>query len=256
MQENPSGLRTMFLPTPCHPKHLQFSQCQFTSLSSLRTSASGKSELQPTNLTASSKLPKKAQSVSGPGQPRNPVGRTSKQTTFRELQDSPTSSKRRKSPLEDDELPGQYRTATPSLRGPFNGTSSSKPRPSVYATEMKGLIKQTPTHVTSPPLSESDKGGASGSNHRTLGYERKGRKRKTSSASLPKNTCAPKSSILISLSQTHSSLGSWGGDGRPGSNSRTVPKKLGAQKVHASRSTFNCIETKALFVKLRHCRNI
>ncbi|KAI7797839.1 ataxin 7-like 2b, partial [Triplophysa rosa] len=205
---------------------------------SLRTSTSGKSELQPINLTTPSKLPTKSQSVSGPGRPRNPVGQTRKQSlqaTFRELQDSPTASKRRKSPLGDEELPRQgkilYRTATSSPHGPFNGTPSSKPHPSVYATEIKGLIKQKPTHMTSPPPSESDEGEASGPNHRTLGYENKGRKRKTSSASLPKNTsCAPKSSILFSLSQTHSSLASWGGDGRPGSNSHTVPKKPGAQK--------------------------
>lgn len=138
---------------------------------SLRTCASGKSELQPTNLTTPYKLPTKYQSVSGPGRPRNTVGHTSKQSlqaTFRKLQDSPTVSKRQKSPLGDEELPRQgkilYRTATLSPHGQFNGTPSSKPHPSIYATEIKGLIKQKPnrmpTHMTSPPPSESDKGEA------------------------------------------------------------------------------------------------
>ncbi|KAA0714031.1 Ataxin-7-like protein 2 [Triplophysa tibetana] len=216
---------------------------------SLRTCASVNSELQPTNLTTPYKLPTKSQSVSGPGRSGITVGHTSKQSlqaTFRKLQDSPTSSKRQKSPLGDEKLPRQgkilYRTATSSPNGPLNGTPGSKPRPSVYTPEIKGLIKQKPshmpTHMTSPPPSESVEGEASGLNHRTLGYEHKGRKRKTSSGSLPKITsCASKSSILFSLSQTHSSLASWGGDGRPDSNSHTVPKRLGAQKKDLSEST-------------------
>lgn len=219
------------------------------SASTLRTSTSGQSE--PTNLTASSKVPTKAQTPSGPGRQRNRPGQTSKQSlqaSFRELQESPTASKRRKSPKEDKDLPGQSkilflphhrdrqssltRTAISSPHGPLNGALSpgSKTRP----PEMKGLIKQSPAHISSSPSPESDKGGASGLNQRAVGNEHKGpgRKRKTSGASPPKNTsCAPKPNILSSLSQTHSSLVSWGGDGRPGSTSNSLPKKLAAQKV-------------------------
>ncbi|XP_051759075.1 ataxin-7-like protein 2b isoform X1 [Ctenopharyngodon idella] len=218
------------------------------SASTLRTSTSGQSE--PTNVTAASKLPTKAQTPSGPGRQRNPAGRTSKQAlqaSFRELQESPTASKRRKSPKEDKDLPGQSkilflpqhrdrqssltRTAISSPHGPLNGALSSgtKTRP----PEMKGLIKQSPAHISPSPSPESDKGGASGLNQRAVGNEHKGsgRKRKTSGASPPKNTsCAPKPNILSSLSQTHSSLVSWGGDGRPGPTSNSLPKKLAAQK--------------------------
>ncbi|XP_067269858.1 ataxin-7-like protein 2b isoform X2 [Pseudorasbora parva] len=219
------------------------------SASTLRTSTSGQSE--PTNRTAASKLPTKAQTSSGPGRQRNPGGRTSKQAlqaSFRELKGSPTASKRRKSPKEDKDLPEQSkirflphhrdhqpsltRTAVSSPHGPFNGALSpgSKTRP----PEMKGLIKQSPAHISPSPSPESDKGGSSGLNQRAAGNEHKGnvsRKRKTSGASPPKNTsCAPKPNILSSLSQTHSSLVSWGGDGRPGSTSNSLPKKLAAQK--------------------------
>ncbi|XP_077080236.1 ataxin-7-like protein 2b [Siphateles boraxobius] len=217
------------------------------SASTLRTSTSGQS--QPTNLTAASRLPTKAQIPSGPGRQRNPAGRTSKQAlqaSFRELQESPTASKRQKSPKVDKDLPGESkilflphhrdrqssltRNAISSPHGPFNGALSpgSKTRP----PEMKGLLKQSPSHISPSPSPESDKGGASGLNQRAIGNEHKGpgRKRKTSGACPPKNTSyAPKPNVLSSLSQTHSSRVSWGGDGRPGSTSNSLPKKLAAQ---------------------------
>ncbi|XP_073675603.1 ataxin-7-like protein 2b [Garra rufa] len=218
------------------------------STSTLRTSTSG--QLEPTNLTAASKLPTKAQTTSGPARPRNPAGRPSKQALqpgIRELQGSPTASKRRKSPKEDKDSPGQSkilflphhkdrqsslnRTAISSPHGPFNGTHP--PGSKTHPPEMKGLIKQSPAHNSPSPSPESDKGGASGLNQRAVGYKHKGpgRKRKTSDASpLKNNLCAPKPSILSSLSQTHSSLVSWGGDGRPASASHSLPNKLGAQK--------------------------
>ncbi|XP_051964621.1 ataxin-7-like protein 2 isoform X2 [Xyrauchen texanus] len=216
------------------------------SASSLRISTSGQTE-----------LPTKPQSASGPGQPCNPMGRPSKQalqTRFRELQESPVARKRRKSPQEVEDSPGQgkisytphhgdYQTSLAraticSPHGPFNGalTPGSKPRQSVNATETKGLIKQShihkSTHISPSPSPESDKGGSSGLNQRAVGYELKGlgRKRKTSGASPPKNiSCVPKPNILSSFSQTHSSRVSWGGDGRPGST-QILQKKLGAQK--------------------------
>ncbi|XP_051524706.1 ataxin-7-like protein 2 isoform X2 [Myxocyprinus asiaticus] len=216
------------------------------SASSLRISTSGQSE-----------LPTKAQSASGSGRPCNPMGRPSKQalqTRFRELQESPVASKRRKSPQEVEDSPGQgkisytphhgdyqsslARTKICSPHGPFNGALApgSKHRQSVNATEMKGLTKQSPsrmsTHISPSSSPESDKGGSSGLNQRAVGYELKGlgRKRKTSGASPPKNiSCAPKPNILSSFSQTHSSRVSWGGDGRPGS-AQILQKKLGAQK--------------------------
>ncbi|XP_016087264.1 ataxin-7-like protein 2 isoform X1 [Sinocyclocheilus grahami] len=219
------------------------------SASTLRTSTSGQSE--PTNLTAASKLPTKAQTTSGPARPRNPAGRTSKQALqagFRELQESPTANKHRKSPKEDKDLPGQSkilflphhkdrqsslnRTTISSPHGPFNGAHSLGSR--THPPEMKGLIKQSSAHISPSPSPESDKGGASGLNQRAVGYEHKGpgRKRKTCDASPPKNnSCPPKPNILSSFSQTHSSLVSWGGDGRPASTSHSLPKKLGAQKV-------------------------
>ncbi|XP_016397776.1 ataxin-7-like protein 2 isoform X2 [Sinocyclocheilus rhinocerous] len=217
------------------------------SASTLRTSTSGQSE--PTNLTAASKLPMKAQTTSGPARPRNPAGRTSKQALqagFRELQESPTANKHRKSP-KDKDSPGQSkilflphhkdrqsslnRTTISSPHGPFNGAHSLGSR--THPPEKKGLIKQSPAHIPPTPSPESDKGGASGLNQRAVGYEHKGpgRKRKTCDASPPKNnSCAPKPNILSSFSQTHSSLVSWGGDGRPASTSHSLPKKLGAQK--------------------------
>ncbi|KAI2661674.1 Ataxin-7-like protein 2 [Labeo rohita] len=218
------------------------------STSTLRTSTSGQSE--PTNLAATSKQPTKAQTISGPARPRNPAGRTSKQalqTGFRDLQESPTASKRRKSPKEDKDSPGQSkilflphhkdrqsslnRTAISSPHGPFNG--AHPPGNKTHPPEIKGLIKQSPSHVSPSPSPESDKGGVSGLNQRAVGYEHKGpgRKRKTSDASPVKNNlCAPKPNFLSSLSQTHSSLVSWGGDGRPASTSHSLPKKIGAQK--------------------------
>ncbi|XP_016372591.1 ataxin-7-like protein 2 [Sinocyclocheilus rhinocerous] len=213
------------------------------SASTLRTSISGQSE--PTNLTAASKLPTKAQTNSGPTRPRNPAGRTSKQALqvgFRELQESPTASKQRKSPKKDKDSPEQSkivflpqsslnRTMISSPHGPFNGAHSAGRR--THQPEMKALIKQSPAHISPSPSPESDKGGASGLNQRAVGYEHKGpgRKRKTSNPSPLKNTsCAPKSNILSSFSQTHSSLVSWGGDGRPAPTSHNLPKKLGAQK--------------------------
>uniref|UniRef100_A0A8C1UP47 Ataxin 7-like 2b n=1 Tax=Cyprinus carpio TaxID=7962 RepID=A0A8C1UP47_CYPCA len=219
------------------------------SASTLRTSISGQSE--PTNLTAASKLPTKAQMNSGPARPRNPAGHTSRQALqvgFRELQESPTASKRRKSPKKDKDSPGQSkilflpqhkdrqsslnRTMVSSAHGPFNGAHSPASR-THHQPERKVLIKQSPAHISPSPSPESDKGGASGLNQSAVGYEHKGpgRKRKTSDASLLKNTsCAPKSNILSSFSQTHSSPVSWGGDGRPASTSHCLPKKLGAQK--------------------------
>ncbi|XP_016330053.1 ataxin-7-like protein 2 isoform X3 [Sinocyclocheilus anshuiensis] len=213
------------------------------SASTLRTSISGQSE--PTNLTAASKLPTKAQTNSGPTRPRNPAGRTSKQALqvgFRELQESPTASKQWKSPKKDKDSPEQSkilflpqsslnRTMISSPHGPFNGAHSAGRR--THQPEMKVLIKQSPAHISPSPSPESDKGGASGLNQRAVGYEHKGsgRKRKTSDASPLKNTsCAPKSNILSSFSQTHSSLVSCGGDGRPAPTSHNLPKKLGAQK--------------------------
>ncbi|XP_059359632.1 ataxin-7-like protein 2b [Carassius carassius] len=211
------------------------------SASTLRTSSSGQSE--PTNLSAASKLPPKAQTTSGPARPLNPAGRTSKkalnsQVGFRELQESPPASKRRKSPKEDKDSTGQSkilflphhkdrqsslnRTTISSLHGPFNGANSLSSR--THPPEMKGLIKQSPAHVPPSPSPESDKGGASGLNQSAVGYEHKGpgRKRKTCDASPPKNSsCAPKPNILSSFSQTHSSLVS---------TSHSLPKKLGAQK--------------------------
>ncbi|KAL0185933.1 hypothetical protein M9458_017603, partial [Cirrhinus mrigala] len=211
------------------------------SASTLRTSTSGQSE--PTNLTAASKQPTKAQTTSGPARPRNPAGRTSKQalqTGFRDLQESPTASKRRKSPKEDKDSPGQSkilflphhkdrqsslnRTAISSPHGPFNG--AHQPGSKTHTPEMKGLIKQSPSHIPPSPSPESDKGGVSGLNQRAVGYEHKGpgRKRKTSDASpLKNNLCAPKPKFLSSLSQTHSSL-------VPASTSHSLPKKIGAQK--------------------------
>nr|XP_055024742.1 ataxin-7-like protein 2b isoform X1 [Misgurnus anguillicaudatus] len=207
--------------------------------SCLRTTTSGKSEPQGT------KLLKKAKSVSGPGRPRNPMGRTSKQSlqaTFRELQETPTASKRLKSlqdedsekatilytPHHKDQQPSLAKTAISSSHGPFNG---SKSHLSVYGTEMKGLIKQGSTYVSTPITPSAPSESDNGLNQRTLGYEPKGRKRKTSCASPPKNTsCIPKSIIRSSLSKTHSSVVSWGEDARLGANSNSLPKKLGAQK--------------------------
>uniref|UniRef100_A0A671M2A3 Ataxin-7-like protein 2 n=1 Tax=Sinocyclocheilus anshuiensis TaxID=1608454 RepID=A0A671M2A3_9TELE len=179
------------------------------SASTLRTSTSGQSE--PTNLTAASKLPTKAQTTSGPARHRNPAGRTSKQALqagFRELQESPTANKHRKSPKEDKDSPGQSkilflphhkdrqsslnRTTISSPHGPFNGAHSLGSR--THPPEMKGLIKQSPAHISPTPSPESDKGGPSGLNQRAVG------------------------------------LVSWGGDGRPASTSHSLPKKLGAQK--------------------------
>ncbi|XP_051509330.1 ataxin-7-like protein 2 [Myxocyprinus asiaticus] len=212
------------------------------SASSLRTSTSGQSE-----------LPTKAQSTSGPDWPSNAGGRPSKQalqTRFRELQEGPTTSKRQKFPQDDEDSHGQgkisytphhrdlqsslARTTLRSPHRPFIGALSpgSKPWQSVNSTEMKRLIKQSPTHFSPSPVPESDKGGSSGLNQRAVGYEQKGpgRKRKISGASSPNNTsCAPKPNILSSFSQTHSNPVSWGGDGRPGST-QSLPKKLGAQK--------------------------
>uniref|UniRef100_A0A672PIE0 Ataxin-7-like protein 2 n=3 Tax=Sinocyclocheilus grahami TaxID=75366 RepID=A0A672PIE0_SINGR len=214
------------------------------SASTLRTSISGQSE--PTNLTAASKLPTKAQTNSGPTRPRNRAGRTSKQKQalqvgFRELQESPTASKQWKFHKDKDSpeqskilfLPQSSlnRTMISSPHGLFNGTHSAGR--STHQPEMKVLIKQSHTHISPSPSPESDKGGASGLNQRAVGYEHKGpgRKRKTSDASPLKNTsCAPKSNTLSSFSQTHSSLVSWGGDGRPAPTSHNLPKKLGAQK--------------------------
>nr|CAQ14851.1 novel protein [Danio rerio] len=208
--------------------------------STLRTSTSGQSE--PSNLKASSKRPTKAQSASGPVRPRQTSKQASLQTGFRELQDSPTASKRRKSPKEDKDSSGQskmlfvphQRDHQSSLISPphglFNGThpSSSKTRP----PETKGRVKQSPALISvSSPSPECERGGSSGLSHRSDGFELKGRKRKTSGASPPKNTsCAPKANILSPLSQTHSGLVSWGGDGRPGSTSHSLTKKLAAQK--------------------------
>lgn len=219
------------------------------SATTLRTSTSGQSE--PTNLTAATKLSPKAQKTSGPARPRNPADQTNKQPLqagFREIQDSPTISKCRKSSKEDKESPGQSkilflphhkdcqsslnRTAISSLHGPFNGAHSFESR--THPPEMKGLINQSPAHISPSPSSESDKGGALGLNQRAIGYEHKepGRKRKTCDASPPKNnSCAPKPNILSSFSQTHSSLVAWGGDGRPASTSNSLQKKVGAQKV-------------------------
>ncbi|XP_043102380.1 ataxin-7-like protein 2b [Puntigrus tetrazona] len=202
------------------------------STSTLRTSTSGQSE--PANLTAASKLPPKAQTTSGPARPRNPAGRTSKQALqagFRELQETPKASKRRKSPKEDKDKPGQSKILflphhkdrqsslnRTTISSPFNGARSLGSR--THPPETKGLIK----HVSPSPSPESDKGGASG-------LKGSGRKRKTCDATPPKNnSCAPKPNFLSSFSQTHSSLVSWGGDGRPASTSHSLPKKLGAQK--------------------------
>ncbi len=219
------------------------------STTTLRTSTSGQSE--PTNLTATAKLAPKAQRTSGPARPRKPADRTNKQALqagFREIQDSPTISKRRKSPKEDKDSSGQSkilflphhkdcqsslnRTAISSPHGTFNGAHSLESR--TNPPEIKGLIKQSPAHSSSSPSSDSDKGGALGLNQRAIGYEHKGpgRKRKTCDVSPSKNSsCAPKPNILSSFSQTHSSLVAWGGDGRPASTSHNLQKKLGAQTV-------------------------
>ncbi|XP_051951124.1 ataxin-7-like protein 2 [Xyrauchen texanus] len=166
--------------------------------SSLRTSTSGQSE-----------LPTKAQSTSGPGRPSNAGGRPSKQalqTRFRELQEGPTTSKRQKTPQDDEDSHGP---------GKMSYTPHHRDRQSSFAR----------TTLRSPH-------GPFNGGLRAVAYEQKGhgRKRKTSGASSPKNTsCAPKPNILSSFSQTHSSPVSWGGDGRPGST-QILPKKLGAQK--------------------------
>lgn len=201
--------------------------------SCLRTTTSGKSEPQGT------KPLKKANSVSGPGRPRNPMGLTGKQSlqaTFRELQETPTASKRLKSlqdddseqatilytPRHKDQHPSLAKTAISSSHGPFNG---SKPHLSVYGTEMRGLIEQSSTYVSTPITPSAPQESDKGLNQRTR------RKRKTSCSSPPKITsCVPKSTIRSSLSKTHSSVVSWGEDARLGANSNSLPKKLGAQK--------------------------
>ncbi|XP_076859887.1 ataxin-7-like protein 2b isoform X2 [Brachyhypopomus gauderio] len=232
------------------------------SASSLRTSTSsvpkrppgdintsGQSEARASSLTHPSKTLTKVPITSGTGQPRNPVGRPSKQALqarLRQLQESPAPRRRRKAPPEEEDPLSQSRSfsiphprdrplssAKPSFspsRGPINGILSpgGKSRPQLHVSETQGSVSSP----SPPEPSSHDGGGASGLHRRALGYEQKGpsKKRRTSGASsLEALSRQPKPN---SLSSTHapSSLFSWRRDSNAGPVSLSMEKKLEAQK--------------------------
>ncbi|XP_037391562.1 ataxin-7-like protein 2b isoform X1 [Pygocentrus nattereri] len=221
------------------------------------TSTSGQSEPRASNRTPPSKTLTKAPEVSGPGRPRNPVGRPSKQTLqarLGQLQDSPMARKRKKSPPQKEDSAGQNRSfsspkdrqpsSRPSLspsHGPINGVFSpgSKPQPQLHVSEMQGLAKQSPTpipsHMSPPSPPEScsnDGGGASGLHRKALGHDHKGpsRKRKTSGASSPEPPPRHPKPNSLSSSHSPSSLFSWRRDSKTRPVSLSMEKKLDAQK--------------------------
>ncbi|XP_072537865.1 ataxin-7-like protein 2b isoform X2 [Salminus brasiliensis] len=222
------------------------------------TSTSGQSEPRTSNSAPPSKTLTKAPEASGPGRPRNPGSRPSKQpqqAKVGQLQDSPTARKRRKSPPQEEDPPGQNKSfsspkdrqpssARPSLspsHGPVNGVLSpgSKPRPQLHVTEMQGLAKRSPTPITShmslpspPESSSNDGGGASGLHRKALGHEHKGpsRKRKTSGASSPEPPSRHPKPNSLSFTHAPSSLFSWKRDSKAKPVSLNLEKKLDAQK--------------------------
>ncbi|TRZ00986.1 hypothetical protein DNTS_010323 [Danionella cerebrum] len=180
--------------------------------STLRTISSGQSEPTP-----SYKPSTKAQSTSNAGQQRICAGHTSKplaQSRFREPQESPTASKRRKCLREEENSKGLSKILFGSHHQPYSLNRTRSP------TLFNGnKIKETglPSRL-SRNLVEFD--------------EPEARKRKTNSASSTKrNTCPPEASILSSMSLAHPSPVSRGADGTSGTATQKLPKKHPAVKV-------------------------
>ncbi|XP_030641085.1 ataxin-7-like protein 2b [Chanos chanos] len=177
----------------------------------------------------------------GPRRPHTPAGRPSKhplQARLQQAEHSPTPSKRRCSPYEDEpsglnrSQDSYERTRTvPTSHGPINGAHSpgKKPRPQAHNVETKlpskGELKVMSSFYSSPESSSlSHSGdGASGIHRRTLSYEHTGagKKRKTSGAS---------SQIPKPSSQSESALYSWNKSTRGEGVSISLNKKRDTQK--------------------------
>ncbi|KAJ8260288.1 hypothetical protein GJAV_G00179240 [Gymnothorax javanicus] len=204
--------------------------------------ACGPSESSGGGRPVVSPLPAKTPSPSGPGRPRNPVGRPSKQQLhLRQADHVSASRKRRGSPHRDaspspchdrtsvsqatqGRLPISGRMA-PSPHGPINGSLSPAHKPRTQSeprSPSPGQLKRAPPHERlSPNSAPRARGDDSGVHSRATSYDHKGRKYKSSGPSPPKIHQLPSSS--------HSGFFPWK-DGAGGGLSAGAEKRLSTQK--------------------------